>query len=80
MAFLALYVVELSVTLFGARFQILIESLTQLFLVVVDFPMLIGFPMTAARVEVPTSGIDCRAILSGYPCTFRDFHTSISLI
>ena len=49
----------------GARFQILIESLTQLFLVAVDFPMLMGFPLWAAQVEVPTSGTDCWAIFSG---------------
>ena len=59
MAFFVWYAVVLLVTLFGARFQILTESLTQLFLVAVDFPKLMGFPITAARVEVPTSGTDC---------------------
>ena len=35
--------------LLGARFQILIASLTELFLVIVDLPMFIGLPPHVAQ-------------------------------
>ena len=65
MAFLAMYNDVESVTSLGARFQILTASLTQVFLVRLDFPISIGLPTSEALVTTPPAFGSCCLMSKG---------------